>query len=136
MSAASINSGLKSLAEIDETTAATLRFGNERVATFITSFNAADVAAYRIVGTNGHLHVDPAYEYAEGLEYTVEINGKKKTKRAGKRDQFAPELLYFSDCICMNRRARNVQFGSGPSERPSGRRPANEFLAQECESPS
>jgi predicted dehydrogenase len=99
VSAASINSGLKSLAEIDETTAATLRFGNERVATFITSFNAADVAAYRIVGTKGHLHADPAYEYAEGLEYTVEINGKKKTKRAGKRDQFAPELLYFSDCI-------------------------------------
>lgn len=99
VSAASINSGLKSLAEIDETTAATLRFGNERVATFITSFNAADVAAYRIVGTKGHLHADPAYEYAEGLEYRVEINGKKKTKRAGKRDQFAPELLYFSDCI-------------------------------------
>jgi glucose-fructose oxidoreductase len=99
VSAVSINSGLKSLAEIDETTAATLRFGNERIATFITSFNAADVAAYRIVGTKGHLHADPAYEYAEGLEYTVEIGGKKTTKRAGKRDQFAPELLYFSDCI-------------------------------------
>src|SRR4029434_10663955 len=47
VSAASINSGWKSLAEIDEPTAATLRFGNERVATFITSFNAAHVAAYR-----------------------------------------------------------------------------------------
>ena len=99
VSAVSINSGLKSLAEIDETTAATLRFGDERVATFITSFNAADVGAYRIVGTKGQLHADPAYEYAEGLEYTMEIDGKKTTKRAGKRDQFAPELLYFSDCI-------------------------------------
>ena len=104
VSAVSINSGLRSLAEIDETTAATLRFGNERVATFITSFNAADVAAYRIVGTNGHLHADPAYEYAEGLEYTVEIDGKKERKRAGKRDQFAPELLYFSDCILRDTR--------------------------------
>ena len=99
VSAVSINSGLKSLGEIDETTAATLRFGDERVATFITSFNAADVAAYRIVGTKGHLHVDPAYEYAEGLAYTVTIDGKKRTKAIGKRDQFAPELLYFSDCI-------------------------------------
>ena len=95
VSAVSFNSGLKSLAEIDETTAATLRFGDERVATFITSFNAADVAAYRIVGTKGQLHADPAYEYAEGLEYTVEIDGKKTTKRAGKRDQFAPELVLF-----------------------------------------
>jgi len=99
VSAVSINSGLKSLAEIDETTAATLRFGDERLAAFVTSFNAADVGAFRIVGTKGHLHGDPAYEYAEGLEYTVEIEGKKKTKRAGKRDQFAPELIYFSDCI-------------------------------------
>ena len=42
---------MKSLAEVDETTAATLRFGDGQVATFVTSFNAADVAAYRIVGT-------------------------------------------------------------------------------------
>ena len=99
VSAVSINSGLKSLAEIDETTAATLRFGDDQLATFVTSFNASDVAAYRIVGTKGHLHADPAYEYAEGLEYTLTIDGKTRTKRIGRRDQFAPELLYFSDCI-------------------------------------
>ena len=49
VSAVSINSGLKSLAEIDETTAATLRFGDDQLATFVTSFNATNVAAYRIV---------------------------------------------------------------------------------------
>lgn len=99
VSAVSINSGPKSLAEIDETTAATLRFGDDRVATFITSFNAADVATYRVVGTKGYIDVDPAYEYAEGLAYTASIDGRTRTKRVGKRDQFAPELLYFSDCI-------------------------------------
>jgi predicted dehydrogenase len=103
VSAVSINSGLSSLAEIDETTAATLRFGNDQVATFVTSFNAADVAAYRIVGTKGDLHADPAYEYAEGLEYSVTIDGKTTRKAIGKRDQFAPELLYFSDCILKDR---------------------------------
>jgi glucose-fructose oxidoreductase len=103
VSAVSINSGLATLAEIDETTAATLRFGNDRVAAFITSFNAADVAAYRIVGTRGDLHAEPAYEYAEGLEFTLTIDGKTIRKRVGKRDQFAPELLYFSDCILNNR---------------------------------
>src|SRR5687767_2525698 len=99
VSAISINSGVARLAEIDETTAATLRFGNDRVATFITSFNASDVAAYRIVGTKGDLHADPAYEYAEGLEYRLTIDGKTRTKSIARRDQFAPELLYFSDCI-------------------------------------
>ena len=99
VSATSINSGLATLAEIDETTAATLRFGDNQVATFVTSFNGSDVAAYRIVGTKGHLHADPAYEYAEGLEYTATIDGRTTKKSFGKRDQFAPELLYFSDCI-------------------------------------
>jgi len=103
VSAISINSGVATLAEIDETTAATLRFGNDRVATFITSFNAADVGAYRIVGTKGELHADPAYEYAEGLEFTLTVDGKSTRKKIGKRDQFAPELLYFSDCIIRDR---------------------------------
>ena len=99
VSATSINSGLATLAEIDETTAATLRFGDNQVATFVTSFNGSDVSAYRIVGTKGHLHADPAYEYAEGLEYTATIDGRTTKKSFGKRDQFAPELLYFSDCV-------------------------------------
>jgi len=99
VSAVSVNTGLTTLSEIDETTAATLRFGDDYVASFITSFNADDVAAYRIVGTKGHLHADPAYEYAGGLEYTVTIKGKTARKRVRKHDQFAAELLYFSDCI-------------------------------------
>jgi glucose-fructose oxidoreductase len=103
VSAVSINSGLATLAEIDETTAATLRFGDDRIATLITSFNAAGVGDYRIVGTKGHLHADPAYEYAEGLQYTVTVDGRTTKKSAGKRDQFAPELLYFSDCILNDR---------------------------------
>lgn len=103
VSAVSINSGLSTLAEIDETTAAVLRFGDERLATFVTSFNASDVASYRIVGTKGDLHADPAYEYAEGLEYTVTIGGKATRRAFARRDQFAPELLYFSDCILNDR---------------------------------
>ena len=31
------------------------------------------------------------------------INGKKTKKSVPKRDQFAPELLYFSDCIVKDR---------------------------------
>src|SRR6187401_1010863 len=93
VSALSINSGLATLAEIDETTAATLKFGDDQVAAFVTSFNAADVAAYRIVGTKGQLHADPAYEYAEGLEYALTIGGRTTRRKFGKRDQFAPELL-------------------------------------------
>jgi predicted dehydrogenase len=101
--AISVNSGTAKLDEIDESTGALLRFEGERVAAFVTSFNASDVASYRIVGTKGQLRVDPAYEYAEGLAYELTVNGKTTRKRIGKRDQFAPELLYFSDCILRDR---------------------------------
>ena len=102
--AISVNSGAAKLAEIDESTGAVLRFDRERLATFVTSFNAADVAAYRIVGTKGQIRVDPAYEYAQGLQYELIVDGKiRRRKRISKRDQFAPELLYFSDCILTNR---------------------------------
>jgi glucose-fructose oxidoreductase len=49
--ALSVNSGVAKLNEIDESTGAVLRFDGERIATFVTSFIADDVAAYRIVGT-------------------------------------------------------------------------------------
>jgi glucose-fructose oxidoreductase len=101
--AISVNSGASRTREIDESTGAVMKFAGDRVAAFITSFNAADVASYRVVGTKGQLHVDPAYEYAEGLAYELTINGKTTRKRIGKRDQFAPELLYFSDCILEDR---------------------------------
>jgi len=101
--AISVNAAPDKLPEIDESTGAILRFDGERVATFVTSFNAADVGEYRIVGTKGQLHVDPAYEYAEGLGYELTIDGKTTRKKIGRRDQFAPELLHFSDCILKNK---------------------------------
>jgi predicted dehydrogenase len=101
--AISVNSAPNKLPEIDESTGALLRFDGERVASFVTSFNAADAAWYEVVGTKGSLCVDPAYEYSEGLGYELTIDGKTQRKSIGKRDQFAPELLYFSDCILKNR---------------------------------
>ncbi len=101
--AISVNSGAANVREIDESTGAVLRFEKERLATFTTSFNAADVGAYRVVGTKGDIRVDPAYEYAEGLAYELRVDGKTTRRRVGKRDQFASELLYFSDCIRKNR---------------------------------
>jgi glucose-fructose oxidoreductase len=101
--AISVNSGAARTRQIDESTGAVMRFEGDRVAAFITSFNASDVASYRVVGTKGQLHVNPAYEYAEGLAYELTVNGKTTRKRIGKRDQFAPELLYFSECILKDR---------------------------------
>jgi predicted dehydrogenase len=85
--------------EIDEMTGALLRFPNDRLATFVSSFGAADVASYRILGTCGDLHVEQAYEYIMPVSHYLTVKGKTRKRSFPKRDQFAPELIYFSDCI-------------------------------------
>ncbi|MGE3275228.1 MAG: Gfo/Idh/MocA family protein [Vicinamibacterales bacterium] len=97
--ALSANTGRPRLKEIDATTGALLRFGDDRVAAFVTSFDAQHVSAYRMVGTKGQVAVEPAYGYSGELAYELTAEGRTTRKRIGKRDQFAPELLYFSDCI-------------------------------------
>ena len=55
------------------------------------------------MGTKGELCVDNAYEYVEPITHFLTINGRTRETTYGKRDQFAPELLYFSDCVLNNR---------------------------------
>ena len=93
------NSGEKRFNQVEEMFTATLRFPDERVASFTASFGAADISSYQIVGTKGDLRVDPAYEFASDLKHHLTINGKTRVRIFPKRDQFAPELIYFADCV-------------------------------------
>jgi predicted dehydrogenase len=76
-----------------------LRFGDDQLATFNVSFQAAATATYRIVGTKGDLCLDDAYEYQAEREMIVTVDDKSRTRTFPEVDQFAPELVYFSDCI-------------------------------------
>lgn len=91
-------------AEVDEMATVMLRFPRNRLATFVTSFGAAQVSSYRIVGTEGSLRVEPAYGYAHGLAYELTVGGATTRQEHEKRDQFAPELVHFSRCILEDRR--------------------------------
>ncbi|MGH7724847.1 MAG: Gfo/Idh/MocA family protein [Candidatus Eiseniibacteriota bacterium] len=93
----------KRFAEVEEMTACLLRFPDERFATFQVSFGAADVSSYRIVGTKGDLVVDAAYEYGEERQHVLTVGGRTSRKRFPCSDQFAPELLHFSDCVLRER---------------------------------
>lgn len=98
-----VNSVPDRLPEIDESTAAILRFEGEKVATFVSSFNSSDVSTYRVVGTEGDLLVEPAFDYSEPLGYVLTIDGKKTRKRGKRVDQFAPQIDYFARCVLENR---------------------------------
>ena len=84
---------------VEESVSAILRFPGERLAGFTCSFNSADVATYRVVGTKGDLVVDQAYEYAGEISHRMTVNGRTRQKSFPPRDQFAPELVHFSDCV-------------------------------------
>ena len=96
----SANNGEPRFQQCEEMTGAILRFpGRERLASFTCSFNGADVSTYRVVGTKGELVMDPAYEYAGELKQRVTVDGRARERSFPKRDQFAPELISFSECI-------------------------------------
>ena len=86
-------------ADVDETTTAVLKFPDERMAQFTVGQSASSVSEYRVVGTAGDLRLDPAYEYVGELKEHLTIDEKTRTKTFARRDQFAPELVYFSRCI-------------------------------------
>ena len=85
--------------EVPATTTGLLRFSNDRFASFTCSFGVTDRSMFEVIGTKGALKMDPAYEMAESLETEITHGERKLRKRFAKRDQFAAELVYFSDCV-------------------------------------
>jgi predicted dehydrogenase len=89
--------------EVPEMTAGILRFPHERLAQFVCSFGASDRSEYEVVGTKGVLRMNPAYEMVGDLRCEITVDGKTQKSTYKKRDQFGPELAYFSQCILENR---------------------------------
>jgi glucose-fructose oxidoreductase len=142
----------KRFRQVEEMTGAILRFPGDRLATFVCSFGAADAGAYEIVGTKGLLRLNNAYEYVMPIEMQLIIKGKEQHREFSRRDQFAPELLYFSDCILKDKEpepsgvegladVRIVQAilrsaqTSKPIKLPPLKKPARPSLKQEIKRP-
>ncbi|QRN97190.1 Gfo/Idh/MocA family oxidoreductase [Archangium violaceum] len=89
-------------AETEEGLSAVLRFPEDRLASFNLSFGAAPTATYQLVGTQGSIRLDNAYEYKGKMTFELEAKGKKQKRTLPQRDQIGPELSYFSDCILKN----------------------------------
>jgi predicted dehydrogenase len=98
-----LNSGDKRFAEVPEMTSALMRFPEDRSAYFTASFGAADRSVFEVVGTKGTLEMDPAYEMTGDLKAKITIDGRTTRKVFKKRDQFAAEIVYFSDCVINNK---------------------------------
>jgi predicted dehydrogenase len=91
------------LPEIDETVSVQMKFPQGRLASFTVSFGASRSDFFEVVGTQGSLCLDPAYEYASQKTLWITRNEKTQVKKFKKRDQIAPELDYFADAILKDR---------------------------------
>jgi len=103
VSAAAVLSPDRRRRDPEEGLAAILHFPGERLASFTVSFGSSAVSELRIVGTKGDLRVENAFEYKLPMTHHLTVDERTKRRKFRKRDQFAPELLYFSDCIQRNR---------------------------------
>jgi predicted dehydrogenase len=80
-----------------------LRFPEDRLASFSCSFGASGRSWYEVIGTKGTLRVEPGYSISKDLVHHVFKNERESAKVFKKRDQFAAELVYFSGCILNDR---------------------------------
>lgn len=87
----------------DGTVAVTLRFPSGRLAQFTVSYETEGVDAYRVAGTKGDLHLQPAFLFGMGLAGTLTREGKAATLSYPSVDQFGGQTRYFSDCILHDR---------------------------------
>ncbi|WP_026731722.1 Gfo/Idh/MocA family protein [Fischerella sp. PCC 9605] len=93
------NNGEKRFEEVDEMTSAILRFPGDKLATFTSSFGVAPVSTLQILGTKGNLRMDSAYSYQGELKQQITIDNQTEEKSYPAGDQFAAEIVYFSDCV-------------------------------------
>jgi glucose-fructose oxidoreductase len=89
--------------DVDEGAVGLIRFPEERLADFHTSFGEEASAELTIFGEHGSIRLDDAYE--PGGETTLEIvkQGERRELRFEPTDAFAATIEYFSDCVIQDR---------------------------------
>jgi predicted dehydrogenase len=100
--ATAANNGEERFKNVDEMTTAILRFPGDRLATFVVSFGASKVSTYQVIGTDGDLRVDSAYNTSGDIKHTLTIKDEKEERAFSSNDQLAAEFVYFSNCILNN----------------------------------
>jgi predicted dehydrogenase len=91
--------------QVEENVSWTMKFPSGIVASCNTTYGANMPGFYRVHGTKGMLHVEPAFSY-EGLHLNAEIDGKPAIDEPNsERDpaQFLHEGDHFSECILQNK---------------------------------
>ena len=89
--------------DCDETVTSLLKFPKGRMASFTVSFGAYRNSEFELIGSQGRIKLERAYEYARPMTLKIYENKKIFSRKFFKIDQFANEIMHFSDCILSNK---------------------------------
>jgi predicted dehydrogenase len=87
----------------EEAVSCVLRFPGDRLASFTVSLGAHAVSAFHLVGDDGHLRMEGAYDFRGERELVLRSERLEERRVYPEHDQFGPQLLHFSDCILEGR---------------------------------
>jgi predicted dehydrogenase len=96
--------------EVEENLAWTMRFPSGVVATCNTSYGTNLPGFYRVHGSKGMMHVEPAFGY-DGLHLIANINGEPRIDEFNpEKDpaQFPREADHLADCILENKEPKTA----------------------------
>ena len=103
VSAVGVRRSAEQAADFDDTLAVTLKMPGNRLAQFTVSYAMNNVNSLIVAGTEGSIHMSPAYGFGDAIEQNVTIGEKKSHESFKVTDQFGGEMKYFSDCILEGR---------------------------------
>jgi len=88
------------LGDFDDTVSVTLTFPGNEIAQFTCSYAALAVDQYRLIGKNGSLDVEPAFDFRKAQKYRLQIGqGEPQTRAFPIVGQFGGQTQYFSQCV-------------------------------------
>lgn len=97
--------GGRASASVEETLTGLLRFPGGRLASFACSTAASSLSEFTLSGDKGLIRMEGAYSYSRPrkLKLVLGESEREQKHKLAKHDQFAAELLYFSDCVLQKR---------------------------------
>ncbi|WP_263143792.1 Gfo/Idh/MocA family oxidoreductase [Pseudomonas alcaligenes] len=88
-----------------DTLTVTLRFPEERLATFTLSYAVPGTERFQLIGREGEVEASPCYGFGPGtaISYRTTLGERQEERKHPVVDQFAGETDYFSSCILEGR---------------------------------
>lgn len=91
--------------DFHDSVSVTLRFPEERLATFTVSYSVPGSERFQLIGSEGEIEASPCFGFGPGtaITYRTTRGEQQEERRQAVLDQFAGETAYFSDCILNDR---------------------------------